>query len=108
MGLYSEPQFAVVNTATSGNNTIVAAQGAGVKIRVVGFMLVAAGAVTANFQSGAGGTTLTGAMSLITGVSVPYGPGPWGLFETAANAILNLNLSGAIQVSGFVVWVQAQ
>ena len=101
----SQVQYAVVNTASSGNNTIVAAQAAGVKIRVVGFLLVAAGAVTANWQSGAGGTTLSGAMSLATGA--PNAPGfcPTGWFETAAATLLNLNLGGAVQVSGFVAWV---
>jgi hypothetical protein len=105
MALISEVQYAVVNTATSGNNTIVAAQAAGVKIRVVGYLLVAAGAVTANFQSGAGGTTLTGAMSLATGTPNKPGFNPQGWFETAAATLLNLNLGGAVQVSGFVAWV---
>lgn len=104
MAVVSEIQSAVVNTAASGNNSIVAAQGVGVKIRVVGFFLISAGAVVANLQSGAGGTSLTGPMSLITGVQASAGPSN-GLFDTAANALLNLNLGAAVQVSGFVNWV---
>lgn len=105
MALMSEVQFAVVNTAAAGNNTIVAAQAAGVKIRVVGFFLVAAAAVTANFQSGAGGTSLTGAMTMATGVPLNPASSTVGLFETAAATLLNLSLGGAVQVSGFVAWV---
>jgi hypothetical protein len=104
VAVVSEIQSAVVNTAASGNTTIVGAQGAGVKIRVVGFFLVAAGAVVVNLQSGAGGTSLTGPMSAITGVQLSAGPSN-GLFDTAPNALLNLNLGAAVQVSGFVNWV---
>lgn len=108
MPIVSEAQFAPISAAGAGNNTVIAAQGAGIKIRVVGFLIVSAGAVTAQFQTGAGGTGLTGVMSLTTGVYVGAGPGPWGLFETAANALLNLSLGGAVQVSGFLIWVTAQ
>jgi hypothetical protein len=73
VAVVSEIQTAVVNTAAAGNTTIVAAQAAGVKIRVVGFFLVSAGAVVANLQSGAGGTSLTGPMSMTTGGSSPPG-----------------------------------
>lgn len=105
MPALSEVQYAVVNTAVLGNTTLVAAQGAGVKIRVVGLVLVAAGAVTATLQSGAGGTSLTGAMSMITGTPLPLQFNPGGWCETAANALLNLNLGGAVQVSGVIAWV---
>jgi hypothetical protein len=105
MASFSEIQFAVVNTAASGNNTIVAAQAAGVKIRVVGYLLVGAAAVTVNFQSGAGGSSLSGAMSLATGIPNTPGFTPTGWFETAAATLLNLSLGGAVQVSGFVAWV---
>jgi hypothetical protein len=101
----SEQQFVAISAAASGANTLVAAD-ATHKIRVVQFFLVAAGAVVATFQSGAGGTALTGPMSLITGVDVDAS-GPFGLFETAVNTLLNLNLSGAVQVSGFLVYVLA-
>jgi hypothetical protein len=105
--LSSEPQFAPISFNTTGDHTLVVAQGTGVKIRVVEFLLVSAGSVTAVFQSGAAGTPLTGVMSLIVGVPADAGPGPWGLFETAANQLLNLSLGGNIQVSGQLVWVQA-
>jgi hypothetical protein len=100
----SEVQYAPISAAGSGNNTLVAAV-TGKKIRVIGFALVGAGSVTAKFQSGAGGTDLTGAMTLAAGTSVVVEPYESGVFETAVAALLNLNLSGAIQVSGFLVYV---
>lgn len=105
MALVSEVQFAVINAALTPNNTLIAAQGVGVKIRVIGFFLSNTTALTAKFQSGAGGTDLTGPMALATlgFISVPFSP--MGLFETAANALLNLNLSAATQVSGSLAWV---
>jgi hypothetical protein len=98
--------FSVINAAAAGNNTIVAAQGAGVKIRVVGFFLLNTTALIATFQSGAGGAAITGPLALQTGQYINSGFSTQGWFETAANALLNLNLSAATQVSGAISWVQ--
>jgi hypothetical protein len=99
------PAFAAIDAATSGDNTLVAAQGAGNKIRVTSLFLVAAGAVTARFESGAGGTALTGQMNLAAngGFVLPHNPNGW--FETAANALLNLELSGAVSVDGSLSYI---
>jgi hypothetical protein len=99
----SEVQFTAVTQAATG--TIVAAQAAGVKIRVVALFLVNTAAQTLTFKSGAGGTALTGAMALpATGILVlPFNPQGW--FETAAAALLELAQSGATQVSGTIQWV---
>lgn len=100
----SLPQFAAIDAATSGNNTLVAAAAAGLKIRVHAFLLVSAGAVTARFQSGAGGAALTGQMTLAasTVVSAQFNPAGW--FETAAATLLNLELSAAVSVDGCLVY----
>lgn len=95
----SDVLYVSISAASSGNNTLIAAA-AGFKYRVLSYNLVAAGAVTAQFQSGAGGTNLTGAMSLITGTQVDMDHSEVGLFETASGALLNLVLGGAVQVSG--------
>jgi predicted enzyme related to lactoylglutathione lyase len=99
----SEVQFTAVTQAATG--TIVAAQAAGVKIRVVALFLVNTAAQTLTFKSGAGGTALTGAMALpATGILVlPFNPQGW--FETAAATLLELAQSGATQVSGTIQWV---
>jgi hypothetical protein len=100
-----EIQYAIIDAATSGDNTIVAAVTAK-KIRVHSLFLVAAGAVTARFESGAGGTALTGQMSFAAngGIAMPFNEGGW--FETAAGSLLNLELSGAISVDGGLSYVE--
>ena len=97
----SEEQFALISGATSGNNTVVDAV-TGKRIRVIGLFMVAAGAVVARFESAAGGTPLTGAMSMITGVPISA-YNPLGLFEQdVVSELLNLELGAAVQVSGFL------
>jgi len=102
----SEIKYAVIDAATSGDNTIQAAAGAGVKIRVLSAMVVSAGTVNARFESGAAGTALTGQMNLVanSGFTLPFNPGGW--FETADNALLNLELSAAISCDGMISYVE--
>jgi hypothetical protein len=102
------PAYAAIDAATSGDNTLVAAAGASNKIRVYALFLVAAGTVTARFESGAGGTALSGQMNLIanTGFVLPYNPLGW--FETAANTLLNLELSAAVSVDGSLTYSVVQ
>jgi hypothetical protein len=94
---------AVVNAAASGDNTIIAAPGAGKQIEVRGYHIAAAGAVTATWKSGS--TALTGAMTMATGT--PHDAYSWAdpVFLLAANEALVLTLGGAVQVSGHVTYV---
>lgn len=103
MAALSEVQFAVISQAATA--TLVAAQAAGVKIRVVSLQLVSTAANGLTFKSGAGGTGITGAMALPANGSLvlPFNPAGW--FETAAATLLELALSGATQVSGSIQWV---
>jgi hypothetical protein len=107
VAVLGEPQFVAINTA-AGDTTLVAAQPAGVKIRVLSFLLVAAAAATVSFQSGTGGTQLTGAMTLAAGVQINTDANPFGAFETAAATLLNLHQAGVVQLSGFLIWCTAQ
>ena len=102
----SEIKYGVIDDATSGDNTLQAAAGAGIKIRVLSVFMVSAGTVTARFESGAGGTALTGQMNLVanSGFTLPFNPAGW--FETADNALLNLELSAAISVDGCFTYVE--
>lgn len=104
-GEASQPKFAVIDAASSGDNTIVAAV-TDKKIRVLAIFLVAAGTTTVRFESGASGTALTGQMSLVaqTGFSLPYCP--VGYFETAAGSLLNLELSAGVSVDGSVTYCE--
>lgn len=99
------PKFAPIAAASSGNNTVVAAV-AGKKIRVLDYCLSFSGAVNAKFQTGAGGTDLTGLHYGAANAQVPGSFNPLGKFETAAGALLNLNLSAATAVGGYVVYVE--
>lgn len=94
------PVMVAVDVASSGDNTLVAAQGSGNIILVHQVFLIASAAVTVRFESGAGGTALTGQMQLAanSGFVLPFNPVGW--FKTSANALLNLELSGAVSVDG--------
>lgn len=98
------PVFAAVDVAGSGDNTLVTAQGASNKIRVHQVFLMAASAVTVRFESGAGGTALTGQMQVGAngGFVLPFSPIGW--FETATNTLLNLELSSAVSVDGVLLY----
>lgn len=98
------PVSVIIDNATSGDNTIVAAQGASNIILVHQVLLVASAAVTVRFESGAGGTALTGQMQIAAnqGFVLPFSPVGW--FKTAANTLLNLELSGATSVDGVLVY----
>lgn len=95
--------FLSVSAASAGNNTLLAAQ-TGAKIRVLSYTLVSAGTVTVAFQDGAGGTALTGTMTLIAGVPLVVPFQREGHFETTAATLLNLSLGGATQVSGHITY----
>lgn len=106
LGAGHDVRTAAVNaTTTTGDNTIVAADANGNRIRVIGYVLVAAAATTATWKSGAGGTALSGAMALAAngGVSAPVNT-ETAWFSTAANTALVLTL-GAGAVQGHVVYV---
>lgn len=104
-GTVVTPKFAIIDAATSGDNTLVAAVTAK-KIRVLAAFLVSAGTVNTRFESGAGGTALTGQMNLVanTGFVLPFNPAGW--FETASNTLLNLELSAAISVDGCLTYIE--
>lgn len=93
--------FGVINTSVAGDNTLAAAPGAGLKIKVVSYALVCGGSVSAKFTSGAAGANLTGPMPFAanTGIALAASTGSH-LFEVATNTALVLNLSAATQVSG--------
>lgn len=96
----------VIAAASSGDNTLVAAV-TGKKIRVLAAQMTMTGtAVTIRFESGAGTTALTGLMTPLQGTSItlPYNPHGW--VETAAGALLNLELGGAQAVGGVLTYIE--
>jgi len=99
------PKFAAISGATSGNNTLVAAVAAK-KIRVLSLTAIAAGEVTFRLEDGAGGSALTGVISLTTNSGFSLNFSPVGHCETTANTLLNMELSAAVQVSGVLTYVE--
>ena len=68
-------KYKIIDNALSGDNEIIALV-PGKKIRVLAYSIVSAGAATARFESSAGGTALTGQMTIAasTVLSVPFCP----------------------------------
>lgn len=101
---------AQINIAAAGDN-VVSTPAAGVRVSVFGIVLVPAAAVTVAIKSGttadANETPLTAVMSLAANVPfvLPVSEIPW--FRTASGAKLNIELGGAVQVSGALVYSHA-
>lgn len=97
----------VIDTATMGNNVIVAGV-ANKRIKVTSLVIVVAGAVTTQWLSGA--TALSGAMSFTTGggyalaLSPSIGLTKEAYLVTNTGDNLILALGGAVQVSGHGTW----
>jgi len=104
-GTIVTPKFVAIAASASGNNTILSAV-TSKKIRVLAVQLTAAGSVNVKWQSGAGGTDLTGLAYLVvnTGYVLPFNPAGW--FETATTTLLNLSLSAAIAVGGSLTYIE--
>ena len=109
MPIYSFDLFhvkhAVIDNATSGDNTLVAAV-AGKKIVVVQLLLISAGTMTVRFESGASGTALSGQMSVLAATGFRLEFSPVGHFETAVGELLNLELSAATSADGYLKYIE--
>ena len=99
---------AAVSAITTGDNTLVAAV-TGRKIRLMAAVLEPTGGnATIRFEDGAGGTALTGQMVIGTNSEflLPYNPVGW--LETSAATLLNLEVTSAGSVSGFIVYEEVE
>lgn len=96
---------AFVQASASGNTQIVAAQGGGVRIRVLAVFAVAAAAVSIKFQSATTDKTASFALAANGGFVLPETAHGW--FETNANEALNVNLGGAVSTGVQIIWVQS-
>lgn len=98
-----DPSFADINDSTSGDNTIVAAQAAGKRIAVWAILIVSDGTTDVRWEDGAAGTAFTGQVPLQAreGYSISAG-GIVPLFVGSAATLLNLELTAAVNVHGFV------
>ena len=101
---------AIINTATSGDNAVIAAV-AGQGVRVYAIEYQSSGTVTIVLKCGS--TTVVSAQPFATGAGVIRDPirlptrvpgDP--LYECAAGEAFNVNLSGNVQVSGNAYYTQ--
>lgn len=93
-----------ITRSTAGTTAIVAAQGAGVKIKVVGYQIVCDVPNGVHLHSGA--TSITGLMELGRGI-VRQGDRENPVLETTANAALNIETTGAGVVTVAVCYIAA-
>ena len=98
---------AVIDISASGDNTVVAAVAAK-KLVVTSICLIAAGTVTLTVKSGAAGTAITGPLPLAVNTGFSSGFDPAGHFQTAAGALLNLSLSAAVAVGGWLTYIEVE
>lgn len=96
-----------VTVAGPGNGTLVAAV-TGKVIRVHQVLLSSSAAATVKFQSGTGGTDITGPMALAANGGFEASFNPVGHFETASATLLNLNVSAAATVGGWLVYSEVE
>jgi len=101
------PKTAVINAASSGDNTLVAAV-AGKRIAVWAFWVQGEAAVSVRFEDGAAGTAKTGVVDLASTESVfsASSGGLVPLWVGTSNTLLNLELSGPTQTNGFVSYTE--
>jgi hypothetical protein len=92
---------APINANTLGNTTVVAAV-PDKAIYIISLEFLTAGAVTVEWQSGAGGAVICKgqAFTANSGKVLPFNPAGWG--STAVGQLLNVNLSAAVQVAGSI------
>lgn len=100
-------QYVAVDAATSPDTTLLAGVTGKAIVVMAGSLTMTGTTVTIRFESGTGGTALTGQMQPTQGntITLPWCPG--GHFATAAGALLNAELSGAQSVDGWLVYVLA-
>jgi hypothetical protein len=102
-------KFAVINATGAGAHAVVPAV-PNQKIRVLAFTALSTSNVTLQFLSDS--TPITGPMPVLAsgGMATSIGQlgtgghGVFGLMETEAGEALNLNLSGAAIVGGFLTY----
>jgi hypothetical protein len=101
-----EVKRAAISVTGSEDNTLVAAV-TSKKIRVVSMVFYPTAALGARFESGAGGAALTGIMQLATKEPLVLQHNKHGHFETAAGALLNLELTTSTAGYGFLNYIEA-
>ena len=97
--------YGSINLSTLGDTTVVPAI-AGYRVRVLGYVISAAGAVSVQFKSGS--NAISGPMSLVAGSNIATHPSAsteqseMGVVQTNPGEAFVINLSAAVAVGGHV------
>ncbi len=105
LGVVRPVQRAFVSASATGDTAIVAARGAGIKIRVLAAYYVSTLANTVKFRSNTTDISPPTPLAANGGMVLPFSPIGW--FQTAANEALNGNLSVATATGIMIEWVEA-
>ena len=97
---HSTVLYAPINATSFGDTQIVPAV-SGKRIRVIAYAVIANATVSIKFRSGS--TDITGSMRVVEGGGIAHAY-DGGLFQTAVNQPLNINLSNNATVGGYVVY----
>jgi len=97
---HSTVLYAPINATSFGDTQIVPAV-SGKRIRVIAYAVIANITVSIKFRSGT--TDITGSMRVVEGGGIAHAY-DGGLFQTAVNQPLNINLSNNATVGGYVVY----
>lgn len=97
------PKFKAISTGSNGDNIIVDAV-SGKKIRVLSYMFISSGIVTAIWQSGS--TDISGPLPLVASTGVSAGYNSKGHFETSVGAALQINQNSTATLGGHLTYVE--
>lgn len=92
-----------LTASTSGDTNLVAAV-VGKKIRVLNVILMANGTVNVKFRTA--DTDITGLLYLVANTGFAPGYNNTGHFETGVGEPLDINLSGAVAVGGWLSYIE--
>jgi len=97
-------KYAFVNPSTATTTQVVAAQGTGIKIRVVAALCDPTAANTITFNSSTAGA-ISASFPVAAGIVLLLNYNPNGWFETAANEALQVVTSAATATGCQVAWI---
>ena len=97
---------AIINETNAGDKAIVSAVAA-TTINVHGYVFTTTAAGVYRWESGAGGTALTGIMNVAADDTIifPFSEVPW--FSTAAGSALSMELAVTGDVDGVLIYSEA-
>lgn len=96
---------AVVSASTQGDNSLVAAVPGKRIVVISGFFAASGGANTLTFESGTDTGEVTGALDIIDNGNLFLPEAVYGHFETAKGEALNLQLTAATAVGGWINYI---